>query len=129
MNKTITQFHSTWNQITGQELNLRATERLFYELWKLEFTPDDLACVLKYMLAFNRKHPECPMKVQAHKVMGDPETFASVLAEARAKERNRPRPATPKEAVLQSFRPVANAEMQGNGSAHRLSEFLKVRES
>jgi len=104
MNLNCESLHKTWNQVTGQQLNPRATERLFFEFWSMDFTDQDLQCVLKYMIAYNRKHPNTPMKIQAHKVLGDLETFASVLSEAMALERNKPVKTTPRESVLMSFR-------------------------
>lgn len=126
MTTELERLHLTWNQITGQDLNARATERLFFEFWKLDFTTDDLQCVLKYMLSFNRKHPDCPMKIQAHKVLGDLEIFASVLAEARARERNRVKPRSNQDSVLQSFRPRVDAELGSNGKPHRITDFIKL---
>ena len=123
MNDQIKSLHACWCAVTGQELNARATERLFYELWKMDFTVDDLQTVLKYMLTYNRKHPACPMKIQVHKCLGDLSVFASVLAEAKAIERNRIKSPTPKQQVLQSFRPTV--EELGNGRVHHISELLR----
>ena len=126
MTDQIKQLHRCWCDLTGQELNLRATERLFYELLNSDFTVDDLGCVVRYVLAFNRKHLDCPMKVQFHKICGDLEQFASVLAEARARERNRVKGPTPRAAVLQAFRPVSGQELSGTGNTHSIGDFIKV---
>lgn len=106
MNSTIESLHAVWNTTTGQQLNLRATERIFYEVSKMDFTPDDLLCMLKHVLAYNKSHSSAPMKVQVHKLLGDLETFASILADARARERNKPPKPTPREIVLSDFRRV-----------------------
>jgi hypothetical protein len=126
MTDQIKQLHRCWCDLTGQDLNLRATERLFYELLNSDFTVDDLGCVVRYVLAFNRKHLDCPMKVQFHRICGDLEQFASVLAEARAKERNRIKPLTARASVVQAFRPVADVEGSATGNSHRIGEFLQV---
>lgn len=123
MNDQLKLLHSCWCTTTGQDLHFKATERLFYELWKMEFKPDDLLCVLKHCLAYNKTHQNAQMKIQIHKLCGDLEVFASILAEARAKERNRIKPTTPKESVLSSWRGV---KPESNGNCHKLSEFLKV---
>lgn len=104
MTEQLQSLHACWNQVTGQDLHFKATERLFYELWKMEFKPDDLLCVLKHVLQYNKTHQNAQMKVQVHKLLGDLTVFASILAEARARERNRIKPHTPKENVLAEFR-------------------------
>ncbi len=91
-------------------------------MFKMDFTPDDLLCVLKHVLAYNRAHPNAPMKIQIHKLCGDLEIFASILAEARAKDRNRIKEQTPKEKTLSEWR---GCEPVSNGNVHRISEFLK----
>lgn len=123
MNDQMKLLHTVWNQTTGQELHFKATERLFYELWKMEFKPDDLLCVLKHVLAYNKTHTHAPMKIQIHKLCGDLEIFASILAEARAKDRNRVKPATPKESVLSEWRGI---KPESNGNARSIGEFIKV---
>ena len=117
--------HETWNLTAGQELHYRATERIFYEADKLGFTPDDLKLVLQHVLSYNKTHKHAPMKVQVHKLLGDLEIFASILAEAKAKERNRVKPPTPKESILESWRPT-NGERVSGANCHRLSDFLKT---
>ena len=113
MTDQIQSLHSCWCQTTGQPLHFKATERLFYEMAKLDFVSDDLLCVLKFVLSYNKTHQNAQMKVQVHKLCGDLETFASILGEARAKERNKiPKP-TPKEIVLEQFRRVT-PEAKGN---------------
>ncbi len=113
MQDQIKLLHSCWCTTTGQELHFQASQRLFYEVAKLEFTPDDLLCVLKHVLAYNTTHTHAPMKVQVHKLLGDLEVFASILADARARERNRVSPPTPKESVLNQFRGIT-PEKPGN---------------
>ncbi len=108
----------------ARHLHAQATERLFFEMAKLDLTPDDLQCVLKHCLAFNRKHPNTPMKIQVHKLCGDLEVFCSILGEARAMERNRRPAPTPKEQVLRDLRGPTDSAT-GNG-CHRLSEFINV---
>lgn len=108
----IKSLHAAWNQTTGQTINLRATERIWFELANLDFTADDLLCVLKHVLHYNKTHADCPMKVQAHKLC-EPETFASICGEAKARERNKAAKPTPKESVLHAFRGIT-PEPNGN---------------
>ena len=125
MTTQITELHSTWCACTGQEINLRATERIWYELWRCDFSVDDLRLVVEYMKRFNRTHPDCQMKIQVHKVCGDLEAFASIVGECKARERNKVKPATPKEQVLNAWRPICGERVNG-ANVHRLSDFLKV---
>ena len=125
MTEKLKALHACWCHMTGQELHFKATDRLFYEMFKMDFTTDDLLCVLKHVLSYNRTHPNAQMKVQVHKLLGDLEVFASILAEARAKERNRVKPLTPKESALEAWRPTCGERVNG-ANLHRLSDFLKV---
>lgn len=113
--------HACWCETTGQTLHFQATQRLFWELAKMEFTPDDLLCVLKHVLAYNKSHAHAPMKVQVHKLLGDLEIFASILADARARERNRVPKPTAKEIVLEQFRGVTP---EPNGKIRHVSEIF-----
>ncbi len=94
----------------------------------MEFTPDDLLSVLKHVLAYNKTHTHAPMKVQVHKLIGDLEVFASILADARARERNRiPKP-TPRETVMHEFRGIT-PEKPGNcvPASRVIDELRKIR--
>lgn len=123
----IRSLHEVWNQTTGQTVNLRATERIFFELANLDFTADDLLSVLKHVLHYNKTHAACPMKVQVHKLCGDVEAFASICAEAKAKARNKVAKPTPKESVLHAFRGVTPEQ---NGNPHHIREvFASMKEA
>jgi hypothetical protein len=90
-----------WNEETGQELNARAVERLFWEFHQCGFTPDDLRLVLRYWQRQNRQASEARYRkaISAVRVMRDLEEFASILGLARAEERNRVRH-SPRQAIL-----------------------------
>src|SRR6185503_18325446 len=96
--------HSAWCKSSAQEINYRATERLWYALHQLDFTPDDVRCVVDGMKRFNSRSMDAKYRIQAHKVCGDPEVFASMLAEFRGKERNRIKPPSPAQAIVEQFR-------------------------
>ncbi len=106
--EAIKELHATWCEVTRQELHPRATERLFFEAWRMDITPDDLRCVLEYMQRYNRENAGgAQFRINVQKVLGDLETFASTLGEARAKERNRRPAPTPRDQVMaQRERPV-----------------------
>lgn len=125
MNETIKKMHSTWCLATGQDLHLRATERVWFQLAQLDFNADDVVVVVQHILRFNKKHPDCPMRLAFHKVCGDTEYFASLNAEAKALSRNRPKPPTPREEILEAWRPT-NGERVKPENAHRVSEFLRI---
>lgn len=126
MIEQIKSLHQTWCLTTGQQVNYRATERIFFELANLDFTADDLLSVLKHVLHYNKTHAACPMKVQVHKLC-EPETFASICAEAKARERNKIAKPTPREAVLHAFRGVATEPV---GNPHHIREvFANLKEA
>ena len=104
----IPQLQAEWTRVTGQPLHARATERLFYEIARLDISADDLRCALEYMLAYNRKNAGgAQFRINAQKILGDPETFASTLGEALAWERNRrPKPTARQQVEVLRERPV-----------------------
>ncbi len=69
--------------------------------------------MLKYVISYNKTHAECRMKVQVNKLCGDVENFASICAEAKARERNRISKPTPKQEALHAFCGIA-PEPRGN---------------
>jgi hypothetical protein len=80
-----------------------------------------------HVISYNKTHKHAPMKIQVHKLIGDLEVFASILAEARAKQRNAiPKP-TPKEVILHTFRGVT-PEKNGN-SRHIMEVFAEMRKA
>lgn len=123
MTDQLKSLHACWNQVTGQDVHFRATERIWFEMFKMDFTADDLMVVLKDVLAYNKSHVHCPMKVQCHKLCSDLEVFASLLASAKAKARNAIKLPTEKEKTLTAWRGCSPVE---NGSVHKISEFLRI---
>lgn len=100
--ETLTQLHQSWCGLTGQELNYRATERLFFEFADLGFNIDDLRCVIEGMKRHNHRN-DSKYKFHVHKVVGDLEVFASLLADFRSLERARPKAKTPQVRILEAF--------------------------
>lgn len=121
----INQLHKTWESVTGQVINLRATERIWYEFASMDFTEDDLRCVLADLMRFNRASNGAKFRINLQKICGDPETFASLLGEARAKERNRKKPPTAKDQVLQNLRPTVGEPLSGQNT-RTLSEVFQT---
>lgn len=119
--------HKTWCDLTKQPLHYRAAERILFELANDGFTEDDLRCVIQSTQAWNRSHADAQIKMQFNKICGDVERFASVLAEARGKERNKIPPPTAKETVLHQWRGVTP---EGNGNAKHIAEvFAEMRKA
>jgi hypothetical protein len=106
---TVPELHSLWNALTGQQLHERAFERRWFEFGKL-FTGDDLITVVRYMKFRNKQMDGAQYSFNAHRVVGDLERFASILAEAKAIHRNRRKPETDKDRVL---------KMTGRPDTHR----------
>ena len=122
----IEQLQTTWAELTKQELHARATERLFYEFNDMGFTDSDLRCVLNYLLRFNRNNDGAKFRINAVKIVGDLENFASLLGEARAIERNRKPSSTPRDNVLQAFRPGIPDGQTTTHTARPFSDVLKA---
>lgn len=99
----ISALHAAWCAASGQsaaDVKIRLTERIWWELHRAEITPDDVRCVVDYLIRANRKNVGGPQfRITVTRICGDVENFASLLGEARAAERNRRPPPTPREKV------------------------------
>lgn len=123
----IDDLHSLWESLTGQELRRRPVERLFWEFNNEGFTADDLRTLLNYMMRCNAKGGG-RYKIQVHKVIGDLEITASILAEAKAKERNTRKAQTASEKVLADYERVVDPELADNrikGNGVHISSIFK----
>lgn len=107
----IAELQKTWAEVTGQTLHARATERLFFEFWNTGFTAEQLRCVLRHYLRLNKQYAGgAAFRINAQKILGDLETFASTLGEAEAYERNRRPQPTPRQQVEQLRERVVDAD-------------------
>jgi len=103
----IIEMQNVWTEVTGQPLKRALVERWFFEAWRAEITAAELRCVLEHLLAYNRKSEGAKFRIAVDRVLGDLGTFASLLGEAQATNRNRRPAATPREQVqAQRERPV-----------------------
>lgn len=128
MSDTATQIealHSTWEKLTGQVINRRVTERVFYEMASAGFTDDDLRCVIQGMQKFNRGGSGAQFRINLVKVCGDLESFGSVCAEFRAKERNKKPAPTPAQQIKQAFSPILVEDLTSTGT-RSISEVFKA---
>jgi hypothetical protein len=130
MQDQITALHAAWCESSGQlpeDVKLRLTERIWYELARAEVTPQDIRSVVAHLLRQNRKNAGGgrQFRINVSRVCGDVENFSSILGEARAVERNRRPPATPRETVLAQQRPVADPEA---ARAQAGEQFAKLRD-
>lgn len=110
----IEDLQATWCRLTGQELNRKALERMFFDFLNAAFTADDLRCVVVNMQASNKRMTGAAFSFRVHRVIGDLEWFASMLGEARAMERNRIKPVTPRNEVLSQWRPEVGEAVKDN---------------
>lgn len=104
--------HAAWCRYANQDLNLMATERIFYELSRAGFTDVDIGIVVNGMKRHN-SHSDAKYRIHCHRVCGDLEFFASLLADFSAQERNRIKAPTPKEKVLEQLRPTVSKTETG----------------
>jgi len=117
-----------WCQASGQELNHKLCERVFYEAWKAGVTADDIRCVVEFMLRFNKRSDGAKFRVNAFSVVGDLEKLGALIAEARAAERNRRPTPTPKEQIIALREKVVDPEAADpriNGNGRHVSELFK----
>lgn len=125
MNK-LEALHDAWQKSSGQIINIRAAERILYELGNMGVTPEDIQCVVGYLIRCNKKS-DAKYRIMFHKVL-EPEFFHSVLGEARAQERNQKHPPTPREKFQQQYEQVITQEPVRE-AAVPFSEILKrIRE-
>jgi hypothetical protein len=120
--------HSAWCKASGQQLHERLTERIFFEAEKMGITADDVRCVVEFLTRFNKRSDGAKFRINAFKVIGDLETFAATLAEARAVERNRRPAPTEKEKVVEAFRPTVDPEQVSTlslGAGRHVSELFR----
>ena len=126
MDKILTELHALWCSLTGQVLRFKPTERLFWEFNNQGFTSADMRIVVGYMQRCNAKGGK--YKIMAHKVLGDLEIFASILADAEAKARNARSAPTEKEKVI-AMRERAvepeTADSRINGTGLHFKDILK----
>lgn len=126
MTDQITTIHLYWCEITGQDvrdLPIQFSERHWYEFLKLGCTKEDLKLVVDWMLMQN-KSGRVVYQLLPSKVVGDLERFCEIRAELRAKQRNRRPAPTPKEQILQSFRP--EIEQMGKGNVRTIGDVFKT---
>lgn len=104
MQDTLKAIHSTFCKLTSQpDLKYQPCERQLYEFHTAGFTEADLTSVLTFMLWCNRKRePRYRDRILFHRIVGDLETFNSRLGEAKAWDRNRKKPETPRQKILES---------------------------
>lgn len=108
--KSLLDLQHAWCQASGQELNPKLCERVFYEAWKADVTGDDIRCVVEFMLRFNKRSDGAKFRLNAFTVVGDLEKLGALIAEARAAERNRRPAPTAKEQVVQLRERVVEPE-------------------
>lgn len=120
--------HQAWCNAAAQELSYKASERIFYELHKLDFTADDVTLAVKHLIRFNNKSGGAKFRINAFKICGDVESFASLVAEAKAMLRNTRKAQTASDKVLADYERVVDPELadsriKGNGKS--MKEILK----
>lgn len=118
--------HAKWTEVTGQTVNARATERIWWEFSRADYNENDLELVLRFMLRSNKRN-EYQYRINVLSVVGDIEKFASIHAEAAAIERNRRKVRSEKEKVLQAWRPIVG---EGGGTdSQAVKSFREVLKS
>lgn len=112
---TITDLHACYCRMTGLEVKQAIHERAWFDFIAKGFTGDDLRCVLEYLLAQNRTMKgEARFSLRLNRLLDFTyEHFDSILAEARAKEKNRRPKRTAASQALSEFRGRPEPEAAG----------------
>lgn len=108
--QAIIALHAAWESASAQEVNYRATERIFLEAHNMGFSGDDIKVAVKFLIRFNNKSDGAKFRLNVFKVIGDLESFAALVGEARAVDRNRRAEPTPKDKVIQLREHVLNPD-------------------
>lgn len=119
--------HQAYEQASGQIVHPRATERLLYELGNMGATPDDVKCVVNYLIRCNKKS-DAKYRIMFHKIM-EPEFFFSVLGTALANERNRRPPPTAKQQAQTQYEQVLEPEQTSTQTLSGPKTFKDVLKS
>lgn len=120
--------HQAWCNASAQELSYKASERIFYELHRLDFTADDVTLAVKHLIRFNTKSGGAKFRINAFKICGDIESFAALVAEAKAVLRNTRKAQSASEKIMAAYEQVQNAEQADpriNGAGRHVSDVIK----
>lgn len=123
INPILESVYSTYCALTGMRPNFKVWERDFYGFVQAGYTPDDLRCVLVWILRENRKYDAKFRRSNSlMKLLGNEfKTFDSYLSEARATERNL-KPVLPKQQIINQFRGFS--ERETHETAKRVGEII-----
>lgn len=104
MNDQLKAIYDCYCNISGFNPRYAIHERAIAEFVTAGFVEDDLRCVLLFLKRENRRG-NCTYSLRIDKLLDfEFRHFDALLSEARCKERNRPKVATPAQAVLANFR-------------------------
>lgn len=111
-------------RLTGREARVAIYEHSLFDFIRAGFSSTDFVCVVTFLLRENKRN-KFQYSLKLGHLINDHQRFMDLLGEAKAKERNRIKPATPKEAVLQAWRPTCGERVNG-ASVRRISDILKA---
>ena len=105
--------HSTFLKVTHLESNQSAHERIWYELAKSGYSPEDIGVFLRWVTYENSRQedPKYRRKFHIPRMFGDIAEFDADLSLARAWDYSRKPPITQQERALQDLRPLVNPEL------------------
>ena len=105
----IQKLNDALSKLSGRESRLNPdTERIFFGYRNAGYTVDDLAVVLRWIKWRNNQQEDFQFHIQmgARSLLEDLAKFQERLGEAKAWDRNRPKPPTPRETAMRELRPV-----------------------
>jgi len=118
--------HDTYVRITGLDVKF-SIHYWTWENFSKFFTKEDLVLVLNWI---KRKNKQAEHKYRRSlaitKLIGDEEKFDELRAQAAAEERNRRKPLTPKQRVMEQWRPtVVEDDTTRKDNTKRAAEALR----
>ena len=109
-------------KLTGREARVAIYEHSLYDFIRAGFTPSDFVIVVTFLLRENKKN-KFQYSMKLGHLINDHQRFMDLLGEAKARERNRVKPPTAKEIVLEQFRGVTP---ESNGNGRHVSEVFEA---
>lgn len=121
--------HKEFCQETGMELRLGlgeySRERAWHEFHKAGFTAEDLRLVIRHLKKKIKDKERNPGALKFSNLIERPEAFEEELGLAKAEQRNAKPAPTPKERVVQAFRPAA-APAAPSQTAKPIAEYIEA---
>ncbi len=92
-----------YTHLTGREARVNVYEFALFDFFRAGFTCDEFVMVVTFLMRENKRN-KFQYSLKLGHLLNDHSRFMDFLGEAKAKDRNKVLPPTPRESVLQDFR-------------------------